>query len=84
MPNHIHLILKVYNTDNGTSGSPSPTNSVISNSIAALKKLSNKECGYNLWQRSFYDHIIRFECEYKKIWQYIDQNVFKWNEDCYY
>ena len=37
-----------------------------------------------IWQRNYYDHIIRNEREYIKIWDYIDINPLKWNEDCYY
>lgn len=37
-----------------------------------------------LWQRSFYDHIIRSEADYLRIWDYIDTNPAKWAEDCYY
>ena len=37
-----------------------------------------------LWQRSFFDHVIRCEEEYRRIWQYIDDNPAKWAEDEYY
>jgi len=37
-----------------------------------------------LWQRSYYDHIIRNEEEYLRIWQYIDENPAHWAEDEYY
>ena len=37
-----------------------------------------------IWQRSFYDHIIRNEQDYLDIWQYIDTNPQKWEEDCFY
>lgn len=36
-----------------------------------------------IWQRSYYDHIIRNEQEYQQIWEYIDSNPLKWDEDCY-
>lgn len=38
----------------------------------------------NLFQRSFYDHVIREDDEYLKIWEYIDTNPAKWTEDCFY
>jgi REP element-mobilizing transposase RayT len=34
-----------------------------------------------IWQRNYYDHIIRNEKEYENIWKYIDANPEKWNED---
>ena len=37
-----------------------------------------------LWQRDFYDHIIRNETDYLNIWKYIDDNPAKWAEDEYY
>ena len=37
-----------------------------------------------LWQKSYHDHIIRSEKDYLQIWQYIEGNVGKWLEDCFY
>ena len=34
-----------------------------------------------IWQRSYYDHIIRNEQDYKEVWQYIDGNPAKWQDD---
>ena len=81
MPNHIHLILSI---QNGTSKAPSPTNNIISHAISTLKRFTNAEIGYNIFQRSFYDHIIRGEEDYLKIWNYIDTNPQKWKEDKFY
>lgn len=84
MPNHIHIILFL---SNGT-GNPSPT---VSNIIAWLKYTSTKEinnlnntAGKRIFQRSFYDHIIRNENDYLDIWQYIDGNALKWQNDKFY
>ncbi len=82
MPNHIHIILIVNN--NGTSKAPSPTNNIISHSVSTLKRFINKEVGYNIFQRSFYDHVIRDQNDYLTIWNYIDTNPAKWQEDKYY
>ena len=65
MPNHIHLILIVSNAS-GTSKAPSPTNNIISHTISTFKRFVNKEVGYNVFQRSFHDHIIRDERDYLK------------------
>ena len=82
MPNHIHLIVKVEN--NGTSKAPSPTNQTVPHMVSTLKRFVNKEVGHNVFQRSFHDHIIRDEEDYLKIWNYIDTNPLKWEEDCFY
>ena len=41
----------------------------------------NAQCGTNLFQRSYYDHVIRGERDYQMIWEYIETNPAKWHED---
>ena len=77
MPNHIHLIITLNNS--GGHGNP-PLQYVI----GQFKSYTTHKFGYTLWQRSFHDHIIRDEKDYKKIWEYIDNNPLKWELDCYY
>ena len=72
MPNHVHLI--VLNQD-GTS---------ISQKIRSWKILISKEIGKSVWQRSFYDHVIRDERDYLIRWKYIDDNPAKWSSDEYF
>jgi REP element-mobilizing transposase RayT len=92
MTNHVHMIIVINESDNdnkmrknnGASWSPRPTNALIPNIMQAIKKLTNIEFGFNMWQTSYYDHIIRNEASYKRIWQYIDENPAKWAEDCFY
>lgn len=85
MPNHIHLIIIIPGHENGTMWASSPTTKQsISQIIKSFKTLVTKQIGYSIWQRSFHDHIIRDETEYRKIWEYIDTNPQKWEEDCFY
>ena len=94
MPNHIHLLIIIDNysediaADSGTSRTPSPTkqNSIISSFISTLKRYADKQIGYNIWQRSFHDHVIRDENDFLTRWQYIDENPKKWllGKDEYY
>ena len=81
MPNHIHMILVIVG---GTHGGASPTKSLIAKAVNALKSLTSRQIGFSLWQRSYHDHIIRNQEEYKMIWEYIDGNLAKWKEDRYY
>ena len=81
MPNHIHMIIVI--DGNGVPRASRPT-MLIPNIIAALKKKTNKQCDGSLWQKSYYDHIIRNETDYLRIWQYIDENPVKWADDKYY
>ncbi len=87
MPNHVHLILEVRSggtDENGASGMPRPTNAVVPQFISSLKRFTNLKSGQMLWQTSYYDHIIRNEEDHLRIWQYIDDNPAKWEEDKYY
>ena len=38
----------------------------------------------NIWQRSYYDHIIRNEADYLEKSDYIINNPAKWAEDEYF
>ena len=37
-----------------------------------------------IWQRSFYDHIIRNRDDYNEIYKYIYENPMKWQSDQLY
>ena len=82
MPNHIHLLLRI--EDNGSSRTPTPTNAYLPMLVSTLKRFSNQRCGFKLWQRSYHEHVIRGESDYREIWNYIDGNPAKWAEDRYY
>lgn len=60
MPNHIHLIVNL--NDSGGHGNPP-----LQNIIGQLKSYTTNKFGGVLWQRSFHDHIIRDENDYKKL-----------------
>ena len=81
MPNHIHVILIVQNNNNGTSRAPSPTNQTIPHVISTFKRFCHKAIGNPIFQRSYYDHIIRSEDDYAAIASYIETNPAKWRED---
>ncbi len=83
MPNHIHMIVTLSSKD-GPSRTPAPTNMRLPTLISTLKRFTNRAAGIPLWQRSYYDHVIRNEADYLRIWQYIDTNPAKWTEDEYY
>ncbi len=77
MPNHIHLIVMI--DDAGGHGNPP-----LQNIIGQSKSYTTNKFEGILWQRSFHGHIIRGEHDYQKIWEYIDTNVLKWEQDCFY
>jgi len=77
MPNHIHLLIVI----DGSMKASTPT---VSSMIRSFKGLTVKEIGKPIFQRSFYDHIVRDETDYLNIWEYINSNALKWHEDKYY
>jgi putative transposase len=79
MPNHIHMII-VLCAENGQS----KTIPTISRIIQQFKGSISKQVGFSLWQKSFYDHIIRNQQDYEEIYEYIETNPLKWEEDKYY
>ena len=82
MPNHLHLIISL----TGGHGNP-PLQSIVGLLKSFTTKKWNELIGGNffeLWQRSYYDHIIRNENEYKKIWEYIEENPARLANDSYY
>lgn len=89
MPNHVHLLLMVSPAADGrliaapTSADGAPTPS-ISQVVGHMKRSVSKSLGHSLWQKSFHDHIIRTEREYRMIWEYINTNPLRWTEDCFY
>ncbi|MGC4129525.1 MAG: hypothetical protein QM564_08170 [Bergeyella sp.] len=50
--------------------------------IAPTEKI--KELNFKIWQRNYYEHIIRNEQAYHRISEYIINNPKKWNEDKFY
>ena len=80
MPDHIHLLLR-FDWNCGT-GNPSPT---LGNVIGWYKyqvtrqiNLLTNTQGVRVFQRSYYDHVIRNQQDYDETWQYIENNPRKW------
>lgn len=81
MPNHIHLLLQINETDGRMISAPTRT---ISTMIGQMKRAASKAAGRPIWQKGFYDHVVRNEADFLKIWTYIAANPSKWAEDRYY
>ena len=77
MPNHIHLLLQI-NTDVDGRPMAAPTISTIVNQV---KGMISKQAGFSVWQKGFYDHVIRGEQDYRDVWNYIEGNPCKWADD---
>ena len=77
MPDHVHLLLVLDGTTGGSD--------TISRIMGWLKYQTTKLCnqaqgtqGRKLWQRSYYDHVIRNLEDYQESWKYIDNNPKAW------
>lgn len=75
MPNHIHFIIKIGNTGQPTAA---PT---LSRIVNQFKGYVTKQTGNSIWQKGFYDHVIRDEDDYLTKANYIENNPAKWAED---
>lgn len=70
---------------------PAPTANTVRNIVGAYKSLvanvcleihkSKNEMMGKLWQRNYYEHIIRNEQSYQTMSEYIINNPSKWKED---
>ena len=72
MPDHVHLILAVQNVRPGGRQVAAPTS--ISTVIQQLKRAVSRSGGQALWQKSFYDHVIRNETDLAETRRYIRDN----------
>jgi putative transposase len=75
----------------GAGASPAPTisdivgayKSLVANGCLEIYKSKNETMG-KLWQRNYYEHIIRNEKSYNNISNYIINNPAQWQEDKFY
>lgn len=85
MPNHIHAIIVIGCTPETERSRPFPTLDTIlglykSGVSREIHKLSHQQ---KVWQKSYYDQILRNESAYLQACRYIDENPLNWlfNED---
>ena len=89
MPDHIHMLLRIDSSQNrlnlgdetGT-GNPSPSLASIVGwykyQTSKQINLMNGTIGEIVFQRSYYDHVIRNQQDYDDTWTYIENNPRKW------
>ena len=83
MPNHVHAII-IVEAGNGEQNRSNLTMVIGQYKMSVTKRIRRINVDERVWQRSFHDHIIRNQSGYQKIWEYIDNNPLKWEEDCFY
>ena len=94
MPNHIHGILH-FSTEDVTDNVPAAVRDLAAGSLGAIlgqyKSIVTKRSQFlrpppprSIWQRNYYDHIIRSVASLEKIRQYIFENPAPWVDDDLY
>jgi len=94
MPNHIHGIITIYKDDGRGTIYRAPTTekfgrpvigsvpTIIRTYKASVSRIARRELGMvKIWQRNYYEHIIRNELELKNIACYISINPETWADD---
>lgn len=92
MPNHFHAIVEIVSkrmpsADNSTNVSldpmpPSPSQT-LGSIIRGFKGAVSGKIGDSIWQRNYYDHIIRNQRDFDLVSEYILKNPQRWNDDMF-
>lgn len=87
MPDHIHLLISVENQDplRAIHESPLQQKSLLSKIMGFLKMNVSRDIhlinpNEDVWQRSYYDHIVRNKSDLIDIHNYISSNHYLWFE----
>jgi REP element-mobilizing transposase RayT len=89
MPDHVHGIIILNPIDSGPRAlaglKPATTGHPLSEIVRAFKTFSarrinqlRKTPGTPVWQRNYYEHVIRSESDLNQIREYIDTNLLRW------
>jgi len=80
MPNHVHFVL--INQESDIRGVVQWFKTMSTNAyIRAIKEHGWPPLAGRLWQRNYWEHIIRDETELDQIRQYIQENPVRWQTD---
>ena len=84
MPNHIHGIIIIADSVGGAASRRSPVSVVVGSYKSAVAKrignLKGTPAG-SVWQRGYYDHVIRNPAAMDRIRRYIAENPARWSRD---
>jgi len=87
MPNHLHGIILINEGTGGHAGPPLPSiiawfKTMTTNACIRLVKAGDMASfDRRLWQRGYYEHIVRNEDDLSRIRHYIETNPALWAED---
>jgi REP element-mobilizing transposase RayT len=74
MPNHLHGILLLGDVEAGHAR-------LLPVIVGSFKSAVSRLAGFPIWQRSYWDRIIRSEAELNQARRYIEENPFRWSTD---
>ncbi len=77
MPDHIHLLVRILSDEYGRP-MVAPT---MSRLVQQMKGYATKQIGESIWQKLFFDHIIRNREDYEEHLRYIHENPMRWQFD---
>ena len=75
MPDHIHLLVSL--GEGRPQVAPTPS---VPRLMQQFKGKLTKLAGRPIWQKSYYDHVIRDENDFLTKWNYMEHNPGKWVE----
>jgi len=88
MPNHFHGLIIIDNCKGGSRTAPTGRTKPLGRILGAFKTRSTKlvnefrqTLGTPIWQRNYYERIIRDQCEFDRISEYIISNPANWHDD---
>ena len=70
MPNHIHLLISIGKAGGRMISAPTV--------IGSLKRYVSRQAGFSVWQKGFYDHVVRDPDDLQIKWNYIEGNPVQW------
>jgi REP element-mobilizing transposase RayT len=91
MPNHIHGIFAIL--DDSITSTPIMKRVTMSRVVQWFKTMTTNEYIRNvkqeawhrfdqqLWQRDFWDHIVRNDADFARLRSYIENNPVNWHQD---
>lgn len=86
MPNHVHLVFWFEPTDSEQSPTVGDVMKWFKSETTVLFGRGVRELGWpayegRLWQRNYYDHVIRTAQELDAVRRYIENNPHQWTQD---
>ncbi len=73
MPDHVHMIFRIRRPESNHEKAVS-----VGRIIKGIKQYVSAKANREIWQKSYYDHVIRNDRDYEEIAKYINNNGMHW------